>query len=67
MDGFPGILKAAILVVDDQEANVFLLVRMLRTVDYSSIASATDATTVRDLHRKNRYDLILPDIQNHGF
>ncbi|HYO47559.1 MAG TPA: HD domain-containing phosphohydrolase, partial [Gemmatimonadota bacterium] len=33
---------------------------------YSSVASTTDSSEVCDLHRKNRYDLILLDLQMPG-
>ena len=47
-----------ILVVDDQEANVSLLVRLLRGAAYSCIESTTDPRKVYGLHRKNPYDQI---------
>jgi len=60
------ILNARILVVDDKEANVCLLDRMLRIAGYTSIASTTDPREVCELHRKNRYGLILLDLQMPG-
>ena len=60
------ILKASILIVDDQEANVLLLERMLRGAGYTSIESTTDPNKVCELHRKNRYALILLDLQMPG-
>ena len=57
------ILKASILVVDDQVANVLLLERMLRGAGYTSIVSTTDPNEVCELHHQNRYDLILLDLQ----
>ena len=57
------ILKAKVLVVDDQQANVLLLERMLRGAGYLSVASTLDPRAVCELHRKNRYDLILLDLQ----
>src|ERR1700675_2100550 len=60
------ILNAKVLVVDDQEANVLLLERMLRGAGYVSITSTTDPNEVCELHRKNRYDLILLDLQMPG-
>ena len=47
------ILKAGILIVDDQKANVLLLDRMLRGAGYVSIESTTDPNGVCELHRKN--------------
>lgn len=60
------ILNAKILVVDDQEANVLLLERMLRGAGYTSIASTTEPRQAYDLHRQNGYDLILLDLQMPG-
>jgi|ERR1035437_1824301 PAS domain S-box-containing protein len=60
------ILKASILIVDDQEANVSLLEQMLRGAGYDSIASTRDPHEVCELHRKNRYDLIILDLQMPG-
>ncbi len=60
------ILKASILIVDDQEANVSLLEQMLRGAGYVSIASTRDPNEVCELHLKNRYDLILLDLQMPG-
>jgi CheY-like chemotaxis protein len=60
------ILNASILIVDDQQANVLLLQEMLHEVGYARIASTTDPYTVCKLHRKNRYDLILLDLQMPG-
>ena len=60
------IFNASILIVDDQPANVLLLCELLRDVGYSSIASTTDPYTVSELHRKNRFDLILLDLQMPG-
>jgi PAS domain S-box-containing protein len=57
------ILNASILIVDDQESNVLLLAEMLQGAGYTRIASTTDPYAVCELHRKNRYDLILLDLQ----
>ena len=57
------ILNAKILVVDDQEANVVLLEGMLRNAGYTSIQSTFDPEQVCELHRKNKYDLILLDLR----
>ena len=40
------ILAASILVVDDQDANVLLLERMLRGAGYTSIASTMNSQQV---------------------
>ena len=57
------ILNASILIVDDQESNVLLLEELLQGGGYTRIASTTDPTAVCELYRKNRYDLILLDLQ----
>ena len=62
----PEILNASILIVDDQEANVQLLGEILHDAGYACIASTTDPYAVCELHRKNRYDLILLDLQMPG-
>jgi PAS domain S-box-containing protein len=60
------ILNASILIVDDQQSNVILLEEMLHDVGYACIASTTDPYAVCNLHRKNRYDLILLDLLMPG-
>jgi len=60
------ILNAKVLVVDDQEAHVLLLERMLRGAGYTSIHSTVDAREVCELHRKHRYDAILLDLKMPG-
>ena len=60
------ILQGKILIVDDQETNVLLLERMLRGAGYASITSTVCPDEVHELHRKNRYDLILLDLQMPG-
>src|ERR1700680_1588565 len=60
------ILNAKILVVDDKEANLRLIEGMLRVAGYTSVHSTTDPNEVCELHRKNRYGLILLDLQMPG-
>jgi PAS domain S-box-containing protein len=60
------ILNASILIVDDQEVNVSLLERLLGDAGYTQIVSTVDPRSVCALHRKNRYDLILLDLQMPG-
>jgi PAS domain S-box-containing protein len=60
------ILSARILVVDDQAANVALLEEMLHQAGYTQATSTMDSREVCALHRKNRYDLILLDLQMPG-
>lgn len=56
------ILHGKILIVDDQEADVLLLERILRGAGYTSITSEMNPRDVSDLHRENHYDLILLDL-----
>ena len=60
------ILNACVLIVDDQEANVELLGQMLREAGYARVSSTMNPREVCELHRKNRYDLILLDLQMPG-
>ena len=60
------ILNAKVLIVDDREANVRLLDRMLHGAGYTCVSSTMDPGEVCELHRKNRYDLILLDLQMPG-
>jgi putative two-component system response regulator len=60
------ILHGRVLIVDDQEANVLLLERMLSAAGYTSVSSTLDPREVNALHRANRYDLILLDLQMPG-
>ena len=62
----PDILDASILIVDDQESNVRLLEQLLREAGYTRVASTMNPQEVCALHRKNRYDLILLDLQMPG-
>ena len=60
------IFSASILIVDDQQVNVSLLTQMLSEAGYTRIASTMNPEEVCALHRKNRYDLILLDLQMPG-
>jgi len=60
------ILRARILIVDDQEANVTLIEQMLLEAGYDRVSSTRNPTEVCAMHRKNRYDLILLDLQMPG-
>src|SRR5271166_1085253 len=60
------IFAARILVVDDQSANVLLLTRMLEEGGYRNVTATMNPLEVCALHRKNRYDLILLDLQMPG-
>ena len=58
--------SAGILIVDDREANVSLLDQILTEDGYTRITTTTNPLEVRELHRKNRYDLIVLDVQMPG-
>jgi uncharacterized membrane protein len=57
------ILNAKILIVDDQEANVILIEKMLGRAGYQCVSSTMNAQKVSELYRANHYDLIILDIQ----
>lgn len=60
------IFHGKILIVDDLQANVLLLERMLRGAGYVSVTSTMNPFEVYELHRKNSYDLILLDLLMPG-
>lgn len=60
------ILNARILIVDDKQVNVQLLEEMLRHAGYAAVESTTNPNDVCELHRKNRYGLILLDLHMPG-
>src|SRR5450631_781257 len=60
------ILNANILIVDDQAVNVSLFEQLLHDAGYACVASTMNPHEVCALHRKNRYDLILLDLQMPG-
>ena len=66
MTGPSDILRGNVLIVDDQDVNVLLLERMLGGAGYVSVTSTTHPGEVCQLHRKNRYDLILLDLVMPG-
>jgi PAS domain S-box-containing protein len=66
MIGASDILNARILIVDDQKSNVSLLEQLLGEAGYTCVASTMNSQEVCALHRKNRYDLILLDLQMPG-
>ena len=57
------ILDARLLIVDDQESNISLLEQLLGETGYTRVSSTMDPQEVCALHRQNRYDLILLDLQ----
>jgi PAS domain S-box-containing protein len=60
------ILGAQILIVDDQEANVRLLSRLLEEAGYTCVSATSQPTEVCAMHRRADYDLILLDLQMPG-
>ena len=60
------ILSANILIVDDLEANVLLLSRMLAEEGYTRVSATMEPAEVCSLHRQHDYDLILLDLQMPG-
>ncbi|MEO7251298.1 MAG: response regulator [Arenimonas sp.] len=60
------ILAASILIVDDQQDNVWTLEQMLAAAGYPRVASTTNPRQVCALHRQHQYDLILLDLQMPG-
>ena len=60
------ILKASVLVVDDQESNIVLLTQLLAEAGYTQVASTMNPLEVCALHRKHHHDLILLDLQMPG-
>jgi CheY-like chemotaxis protein len=60
------ILNASILIVDDREANVSLIRQILSEDGYTRVTTTTNSLEVCALHRKNRYDLIVLDLQMPG-
>ena len=60
------ILQGKILIVDDKEVNISLLEKTLRGAGYVSVDSTSSPKGVCELYRKNRYDLILLDLEMPG-
>jgi two-component system, cell cycle response regulator len=60
------IQNGKILIVDDQKSDVLLLERALRAAGFVAVTSTTDPRRVRELHLKNRFDLIMLDLQMPG-
>jgi len=60
------IFDAKILIVDDEPGNCALLETLLMGAGYTSVATCTEAREVEGLHRENRYDLILLDLEMPG-
>ncbi len=60
------ILKARVLIVDDQPVNVQLLAELLNQAGYTSVTSTTQPTHVCPLHEAAPFDLILLDLKMPG-
>jgi len=60
------ILKARILIVDDEEPNIRLLEAILSGAGYSAVTSTRNPRKVCELHKNNPFDLILLDIRMPG-
>ncbi len=60
------VLRGKILIVDDKEANVLLLTRMLQGAGYVDVSSTMRSTEVCELHLRHRFDLILLDLEMPG-
>jgi putative two-component system response regulator len=54
--------NARVLIVDDEEANVRMLARMLEQAGYEHVTAAQDPREVRALYIRQRPDLILLDL-----
>jgi diguanylate cyclase (GGDEF)-like protein/PAS domain S-box-containing protein len=60
------ILRAKILIVDDQQVNIQLLEYLLVNTGYTDVTSTTDPRRVAAMHAERRYDLILLDLHMPG-
>lgn len=60
------ILKARILVVDDDPDATQALQMLLTDAGYAAVSSSNDPRGVRELHRAQDFDLILLDLQMPG-
>lgn len=53
------ILKSEVLIVSEDAAELLVLVRMLRSAGYASVASTCDRRKVCARHRSRRFGLVL--------
>lgn len=60
------IFDAKVLIVDDLEANIRLLERMLQGAGYTSVSTTRNPRDVSKLHREHGFDLILLDLMMPG-
>lgn len=56
------ILKAKILIVDDQKLDVLVLEKILKTAGYSNLRSLTDAREATTIYQQWQPDLVLLDL-----
>ncbi|MBA5639023.1 EAL domain-containing protein [Duganella sp. LX20W] len=56
------ILRAKILIVDDQPVNIQLLEFLLSSSGYQAVSATGDPTQVAPWHAEHRYDLIILDL-----
>jgi len=63
MSASPDVLRARILIVDDQQCNLRLLEFALRRAGYVGVASTTEPMEVCALQGLNDYALIILDLQ----
>lgn len=56
------IKRSRLMIVDDQEANVLLLERMLQSAGFTNVVSTSDPAEVEDLYNGFRPDLLLLDL-----
>ena len=66
MIGPTEIFKAKILLVDDDEDNVRLLQQILQSAGYTTVAATSNPHEVVGLHLRQRFDLIVLDLQMPG-
>ena len=60
------LLNASILIVDDQDANVRLLQRLLQQAGYTNLSTTMNPLEVCALQQRHQHDLILLDLQMPG-
>ena len=56
------ILQASVLIVDDQQDNVDLLLRVLRSAGYRNLSTTTDSRKVVDIYQREDPDLVILDL-----
>lgn len=66
MDGPFNLHNASILVVDDLEEQTRVIAAMLEAAGYTAVETTSDPREVAELHRRNRYDLIVLDLMMPG-